>query len=147
MNTLKSICLSLLVVVGVSAGASGQPSATNINPAQLYYQAFLVAPDLSEADHDFLWTKEWQGQELPARFGKLMASYDDQFRLLRTAAHSTVPCDWGIDTSAGPATLLPYLARTKAVALTTKFRTLWELKHGRQAEAREDLLAAFALGG
>lgn len=39
MNTLKSICLSLLVVAGVSAGgASGQPSATNINPALLYYR-------------------------------------------------------------------------------------------------------------
>ena len=72
MNALKSICLSLLVVAGVSAGASGQPSATNINPALLYYQAFLVAPDLSEADHDYLWMTEWQGQVLPERFGKIM---------------------------------------------------------------------------
>jgi hypothetical protein len=146
MKTVKSICLSLLVVAAAVAGASGQPSATNINPALLYYQAFLVAPDLSEADHDYLWTKEWQGQELPERFGKLMAGYDDQFRLLRAAARTTVPCDWGIDTSAGPATLLPYLARTKAVALTTRFRALWALKQGRQAEAREDLVAAFVLG-
>jgi len=146
MKTLKSICLSLLVVAGVPAGASGQPSATNINPALLYYQAFLVAPDLSQADSDYLWTKEWQGQELPERFGKLVAGYDNEFRLVRQAARATVPCDWGIDMSAGPATLLPHLARTKAVLLAAKFRALWALQHGRQADAREDLVAAFVLG-
>lgn len=146
MNAVKSICLSLLVVAGVSAGASGQPSATNINPALLYYQAFLVAPDLSEADHDYLWMTEWQGQVLPERFGKIMAGYDNEFRLVRQAARATVPCDWGIDMSEGPATLLPHLARTKAVLLTAKFRALWALQHGRQADAREDLVAAFVLG-
>src|ERR1035441_2411610 len=146
MNTLKSICLSLLVVAGVSAGASAQPSATNINPALLYYQAFLVAPDLPQADSDYLWTKEWQGQELPERYGKLMAGYDNEFKLVRQAARSAVPCDWGIDMSEGPATLLPHLARTKAVLLAAKFRALWALQHGRQADAREDLVAAFVLG-
>jgi hypothetical protein len=145
MNTLKSICLSLLAVAGVSAGASAQPSATNINPALLYYQAFLVAPDLSPADSDYLWTKEWQGQELPEQYGKLMAGYDNEFKLARAAAHSTVPCDWGIDMSEGPASLLPHLARTKAVAQAARFRAYWAVQHGRQADAREDLVAAFAL--
>jgi len=145
MKTLTSICSVLVLAAGL-AGAYGQSFATNINPALLYYQGFLVAPDLSESDSDFLWTKEWEGQVLPERFGKIMAGYDDQFRLVRAAARSTVPCDWGIDRSTGPGTLLPYLARTKAVALTTRFRLLWELQHGRQAEAREDLVAAFVLG-
>jgi len=146
MKSLKSICLSLLVVAGISIGASGQPSATNINPALLYYQAFLVAPDLSEADSDYLWTKEWRGQELPERFGKIMAGYDNEFRLVRQAAHCTVPCDWGIDMSEGPSTLLPHLARTKAVLVTAKFRALWALQQGRQTDAREELVAALVLG-
>jgi hypothetical protein len=146
MKTLKSICLSLLVVAGVSAGASGQPSATNINPALLYYQAFLVAPDLSQPDSDYLWTKEWQGQELPERFGKLMAGYDNEFKLVRVASRSAVPCDWGIDISEGPAALLPHLARSKAVVQTAKFRALWALQQGRQADAREELVAALVLG-
>jgi hypothetical protein len=145
MNTLKSICLSSLVVVGALAGASGQSSPTNINPASLYYQAFLVAPDLSPADSDYLWTNEWQGRELPERFGKIMASYDNEFRLVREAARATAPCDWGIDMSAGSASLLPHLARTKAVAQTTRFRVYWALQHGRQAEAREEIIAAFKL--
>jgi hypothetical protein len=146
MNTLKSICLSLLVVAGVSAGASGQPSATNINPALLYYQAFLVAPDLPQADSDYLWTKEWQGHELPERYGKLMAGYDNEFKLVRQAARSAVPCDWGIDMSEGPAALLPHLARSKAVVQTAKFRALWALQQGRQTDAREELVAALVLG-
>jgi hypothetical protein len=45
MRTLKSISLSLLIVAGTLAGASGQQSPTSINPALLYYQAFLMAPD------------------------------------------------------------------------------------------------------
>jgi hypothetical protein len=146
MNTLKSVCLSWLVVTGGLAGASGQSSPTNINPALLYYQAFLVTPDLSEADHDFLWTKEWQGQQLPEQFGKIMVGYDNEFRLLRQAARATVPCDWGVDMTEGPATLLPHLARTKAVLLTARFRARWALQQGRQADALEDLVAAFVLG-
>lgn len=145
MNSLKSVCLSCLVVAGALAGANGQSSPISINPALLCYQAFLVAPDLSPADSDYLWTNEWQGRELPERFGKIMASYDNEFRLVRQAARSTVPCDWGIDVSQGPASLLPHLARTKAVALTTRFRVLWALQHGRQAEAREEIIAAFKL--
>ena len=89
MKSMKPICLWLLVLAGALAGARGQSSATNINPALLYYQAFLVAPDLSPADSDFLWTKEWQGQQLPERFGKIMAGYDNEFRLVRQAARST----------------------------------------------------------
>ena len=145
MKHLRSLCLTALLVAAVALGAGAQTAPTNINPAQLYYQAFLVAPDLPQADSDYLWTNEWQGQQLPERFGKIMASYDNEFRLLRAAARSAVPCDWGIDTSWGPQTLLPHLGRAKAAVLTAKFRALWALQHGDQAAAREDILAAFVL--
>jgi hypothetical protein len=146
MKTLKSICWSLLITAAGLAWATGQGDPTHINPALLYYQAFLVAPDISEADHDYLVYNEWQGQQLPARFGELMARYDNEFKLFRQAARSAVPCDWGIDMGEGPATLLPHLARTKATVLTARLRALWFLQQGRQAEARDDLLAAFVLG-
>ena len=146
MKTLKSICWSLLITAAGLPLATGRGNPTHINPALLYYQAFLVAPDMSEADHEYLVYNEWQGQQLPARFGELMARYDNEFKLLRQAARSTAPCDWGIDMSDGPATLLPHLARTKATVLTARLRALWFLQQGRQAEARDDLLAAFVLG-
>ena len=71
MNTLKSVCLSWLVVTGALAGASGQSSPTNINPALLYYQAFLVAPDLSPADNDYLWTMAGSRQTQSPAFGSM----------------------------------------------------------------------------
>jgi hypothetical protein len=101
---------------------------------------------VSEADHDFIWTNEWQGVQLPERFGKLVSGYDNEFKLLRAAARSTGACDWGLDWRRGPETLLPYLGRTKGVVLTARFRALWDLQQGRQADAREDLVAAFVLG-
>jgi hypothetical protein len=148
MNTLKSICLSLLVVAGVSAGASGQQSATNINPALLYYQAFLAAPNLEPADNDYLLsnTNNWRGQKLTPRFGELVAKYDAQFRLVRQAAHATVPCDWGIDGSEGPKRLMLHLARAKAVAQTARLRAMWALQQERPADACQDLVASLVLG-
>src|SRR5208283_1248461 len=79
-------------------------------------------------------------------FGKFFAGYDSQFKLVRQAAQAAVPCDWGIDFSAGPATLLPQLARAKAITQAAHLRVMWELQHDRQADARDELLATFALG-
>jgi hypothetical protein len=146
MKTMKSTCWSLFIVVAGAVGASGGQFRTDINPALQYYQAFIVAPDLSQADRDYLFTTEWRGQKLPERFGELVARYDNEFKFVRQAAQSTVPCDWGIDMSPGPVTLLPHLARIKAIAQAARLRAMWDLQQGRPADAREDLLAAFALG-
>src|SRR5947207_11861492 len=145
MKTMKSTCGLFLILIAGAVGTSGGPLRTDINPAQNYYQAFIVAPDLSEADHDYLFTNEWRGQKLPERFGELVARYDNEFKLVRQAAQATVPCDWGIDMSPGPATLLPQLARCKAVAQAARLRAMWDLQNGRQEDARDELLAAFAL--
>lgn len=121
------------------------PSGRDINPALTYGRAFLLAPDLPKADADYLSTNNWIGQKLTERAGNLIAQYDNQFTLLRQAAQSEVPCDWGIDMSAGPATVLPGLARAKAVAVTTRLRVMWHLQYGRQNDAVDELLASFAL--
>jgi hypothetical protein len=147
MNTVKSICLSLLVVAGVSAGTNAQPSATNINPALLYYQAFLARPNLEPADNDYLLsnTNNWRGQKLTPRFGELVAKYDSQFRLVRHADHATVPCDWGIDRSDGSTTLMLHLACANSVAQIARLRAMWGLQQGRPADACQDLVASLVL--
>lgn len=146
MKTTKTILLTLCLI-GVSAiGRAGEPFRTDINPALLYYQAFLAAPDpMPSADMDYLYSPTARTQPLPERFGKLFAAYDNQFKLVRQAAQAKVPCDWGIDMTPGPATLLLPLARAKAVMQAARFRVMWELQNGQQAEARDDLLAAMAL--
>jgi hypothetical protein len=122
-----------------------EPFRTDINPALQYYQAFILSPDLSQMDRDYLFTNEWRGQRLPERFGELLERYNNQFTLVRHAAYATVPCDWGIDMSPGPATLLPGLARNKVIVQTARLRAMWFLQHGQPAEAAQDLIAAFAL--
>jgi hypothetical protein len=166
MNILKAIPMIVAVAVAAPVCGAQQPQTphvggsriaaiapfsgehsfrTDINPALRYYQAFLEAPNLPEADHEYLFVREWRGQPLDKRFGELVSKYDYQFRFLREAARAEVPCDWGIDLTGGPDALLPGLARAKAAAQTTRYRVMWHLQNGRQAEAREDWLAAFTL--
>jgi len=146
MKAINSIFLAFLITASAEFGAGAQSVTNTINPALLYYQAFLVAPDLSEADSDYLWTNEWHGQQLPEQFGILMAGYDNEFKLVRDAALSTAPCDWGLDARFGPDALLPYLGRTKPVVLTANFRALWDLQQGRQDDARQEVVAGLVLG-
>ena len=142
---MKTICLSLLLATGAAMGASEEPFRTDINPALRYYQALILAPDLASNDRDYLFNREWRGQKLPERFGRLAGMYDKEFSQVRQAARATVPCDWGIDMSPGPGTLLPGLARNKAIAQAARLRAMWALQQGRQADGRDDLLAALAL--
>jgi hypothetical protein len=147
MKTTKPSCLSMLVLTGTLLGVRGESFRTDLNPALLYYQAFLVAPGpMSDADSDYLASKKAKEQKLPERFGQIVAGCDNQFRLVRQAAKATAPCDWGVDVSAGPNTMLPHLGRAKAVCQTAQLRAVWALQHGRQEDARDELLAAFVLG-
>jgi hypothetical protein len=145
MKTTKFTCLALLILT--LPAARGEPFRTDINPALLYYRAFLLVPDpMSDADRDYLESKKGKEQKLPERFGQIVANYDNQFLLVRRAARATVPCDWGIDFSDGPNIMLPHLARAKAVARVAQLRAVWNLQHGRQEDARDDLSASFVLG-
>ena len=67
MKSMKSTGWSLLIVIAGAVGASGGQFRTDINPALQYYQAFILAPDLSQADRDYLFNNEWRGQKLPQR--------------------------------------------------------------------------------
>ena len=144
LKSMKTLWILIFLAAGLASGVAEQ-FRTDINPALRYYQAFILAPDLSPADHDYLLTNDWRGQKLPERFGELLARYNNQFTLVRQAAYATVPCDWGIDMSPGPATLLPGLARNKAIVVTARLRAMWFLQNGRPAEAAQDLVASFTL--
>ena len=106
MKTMRM--LFLLFLAGLSVPA--EDFRTDINPALRYYQAFLEASQVSEADRQYLATNDWHGRELDQRFGEAVARHHYQFRLLREAAGAKVPCDWGVDLSLGPEAVLPALA-------------------------------------
>jgi hypothetical protein len=148
MKSMKLMCVCCLI--GMVAGAHiarGAEFRNDINPALIYYQAISLAPELSAAEREYLFVDtEWRVQRLPDRFGDLLARYDNQFKLVRQAAQSTVPCDWGVDMSAGPLTLLPHLRNVRGIAQAGRLRAKWALQQGRQADACEELLAVLALG-
>jgi hypothetical protein len=144
MKRFQSFCLTLLGSTCLLA-AQDRDFRTDINPALRYYEAMILGADSPQADRDYLLTNEWQGQNLSERFGKLVSQYDNPFKLVRQAAQASVPCDWGIDFSPGPETLLPHLARCKALVQMAKLRVLWDLQKGKDMEAADDLVGAFAL--
>ena len=133
-------------MAGLLGARAEETGGTGGNPALKYYQAYLLSPPAGDSDRDYLFTNDWRGQKLTVRFGELMSGYDKVFRLVRMAAHDKEACDWGIDWSAGPETLLPQLARNKGIAQAAKLRAMWHLQNGREADAVEDLMAAFVLG-
>ncbi len=107
MNRINRIIVTAIASLAAIA-ATAQEVRTDINPALRYYEAMMVSGELAPADHDYLFTNDWQGQTLPPRCGHLIAtSSDRQFKLLRAATQAVTPCDWGIDFNEGPATLLP----------------------------------------
>ena len=145
MKLTKSIGFSMLLMVGAVFTARSDDFRADINPALRYYQAFILAPDLAPTDRDYVFDREWRGQKLPERFGTIITRYDTQFKVIRQAAHATVPCDWGVDMTPGPATLLPHLSRCKEIVRVARLRTMWSLQNGRPAKARDDLIAGLAL--
>jgi hypothetical protein len=145
---MKRIVLTAawLVLAAITLSAAEPRFRTDINPALRYYQSYLEAPKLDEADHQYLFVNDWRGKPLDEKFGQLIARYDYQFRILREAVPAEAPCDWGIDLTEGPDALLTGLAPAKVAAQVARLRVMWHLQHGRQEEARKDLVAAFVLG-
>jgi hypothetical protein len=145
MKTIINLSLLVVSLTTMVSSVFGQTTPAEANPALRYYRAFLLAPDVSESDMDYLASNNLWSVTLPTQFGDLVARYDPEFKLVRQAGQLSGPCDWGIDFSQGPNTLLPQLARCKGVMVGARYRVAWHLQNGRQEEARDDLLAAFVL--
>ncbi|HEY1788782.1 MAG TPA: hypothetical protein VGJ73_11525 [Verrucomicrobiae bacterium] len=149
MKTSNSICIALFIFSKIVCGARGEDYRTDINPALLYYQAFLLAPkdeDLQYLNTNDWWKGWWRGERLNDEFGSGVSNTAAELELSRQAAHQTVACDWGIDLSQGPRTLLPQLARAKRTVIDSQYQIMWDLQIGNQAGARDDLLADLTLG-
>jgi hypothetical protein len=146
MKILRTGCAALVLAVAVIAPGLTNAAEPGVgNRAVKYYQSFLLAPQLSESEFAELASMQRSGQKLPERFGDLVSKYDTQLKLVRAGAASPDLCDWGINAADGPATLLPHLAKCKAVAVGVRYRTAWSLQNGAQAEARDNLLATVTL--
>ena len=146
MKIFALLCLLLSLCARTAAAAPDETFRTDINPALIYFQAFMLAPVLADANRDYLFTNNWWGFHQPEKFGSLISGYNQEMKYLHRAAAQKYPCDWGIDMSPGPETLLPELAWCKKAALTARLHAMWELQQGDQDAACRDILGALALG-
>jgi hypothetical protein len=139
--------LILILCLAATTGLrAADPFRTDINPALLYHQGLLMVPQFSEEDRKHVFETEWRTRPLDQRCTDLVTAYRNTFKMLRRAAASEVPCDWGIDMTDGPETLLPALARFKSVAQVAGLRARVHLAEGKQDAACEELLAVIAMG-
>ena len=146
MKIINCLGLSLTLLAGLSFGARADSFRTDINPALIYYQAFLLEPSLPQADRDYLFTNSWR-IPLPDRAVTLISGYTkSNVRLWGRAAAQTPPCDWGIDFTPGPETWLPHLAYCKRVAQVSRLLAMRDLQDGDGAGARDLLLSALNAG-
>ena len=136
-------CLPLLLA-GTVVAATPQPRP-DINPALLYWQAFSSLPELRAGDGEFL-GPDWSTGTPGTGAAEVARRCDSTFKLLRRAAASKAPCDWGIDLADGPATVLPNIAKLRRVAQAGALRAKVALDEGREADATNDLAALLSLG-
>jgi hypothetical protein len=136
----------LLATATVTLCSAAERFRTDINPALLYHQGLLMVPQYAEADRKYLFETDWRKIPQDERCNDLVTSYKNVFKMMHRAAASQVPCDWGIDMSDGPETLLPALARFKSVAQVASLRARKHLADGNQDAARDELLATVVMG-
>lgn len=141
---MKNVILTFLLAAATAFGAPDK-FRTDINPALIYHQGVLLLPQLSDEDRKHVFETDWRTRALDQRCTDLVTTYRNTFKMLRRAAASEVVCEWGIDMSDGPATLLPALARFKSIAQVVGLRARVHFAEGNEEAAREELLATIAM--
>ena len=113
--------------------------STRVNPALLYWQAAAVLPKLS--DDEAAKIRDMARRTVPADAAALDSLHlDSTENLLRRAAGSTAPCDWGLLREDGPAMLMPHLAKIRELANIATARAEVLFQQGKVDEALEWLL-------
>jgi hypothetical protein len=143
MNRIKPLIFALMLV-GIPLGGGAAPVyRTDTNPGLLYWEAIHFLP--THTGEDQMLFDSFLTEEVDDQYLQMAASYGNTMTLVRRAAKLKTPCDWGIDLADGADTLLPHLAKVKAVAIAVRFRAKAFLAQGKENEAVEDLVAAFVL--
>jgi hypothetical protein len=148
---MKKLAIFGMTLGAVLLGATAihaQPASNKTNPALLYYQA--ISLDTHGQDiRSYLLESNWAGVKLPEEFGQKIRGYTSEMALFRKAAEQKAPCDWGIDFSKGPDTLLPHYALMKRMAQIANLQVAWALQNpdeGGEDVAVKDILGIFAAG-
>lgn len=145
--TVAGVCLVLaasVVLPGVSAGAAEKAPGPKLSPnaALVYWQAFALLPDVDAKARSPL--DYWKEAKIDDKTRKLLKQADSALRLLHKAAAMDA-CDWGVDWSDGPETLLPHLGKARRLAKLAMLRGRVSLADGKTDAALADIAAALRL--
>ena len=143
---LLSVFVVLLstAVVRSEPAEPDQPHRTDINPALLYWRAFLINSTQPEAERQYLLTNEWRGRPLDEN-ARTYLRHESPFQLIEQAWRQQSPCDWGNDLTYGPKLLLPGLGHAKRFAILERFRLRVHLEENEGPRAMDEWLATHAL--
>jgi len=126
--------LSLLPVLWAE-----EPQTPPINPALLYWQAAAQLPKLNDNQAQEL--RDMASGKLPVDPAKVeKLGFAPAEGLLRKAAASSAPCDWGISKAEGPCLALPHLAKVMELARVAAVEAEAKLARGETEEGIEWLL-------
>jgi hypothetical protein len=140
----RTLLCCLPVVCAAELFATAPKPRTDINPALLYWQAFSIFPEIVKGSKGL--GSEWTGDAPGPEDVEFAKRFDSAFVLLRRATTMKAACDWGLDFSDGPRTVLPNLIKVRRAAQAAMLRARVALEEGRQNDAKEDLIAMLCMG-
>jgi hypothetical protein len=136
-----ALILSTLAVLSQASLRAEETRYSPINPALLYWQAAALLPTLNEEQAAEL--REMAAGKKPVDAATLKAvGVDSAAALLRRAAASTAPCNWGLLKEDGPATVMPHLSKIRELANLALVKAEGSLAENHLAEGLDWLLTA-----
>ena len=112
---MKTKLILAFIPILASALHAEEAKYPPINPALLYWQAAAQLPKLSDAQAEEIRDMAIGKRAIDAAKFESLGLGPTQ-GLLRKAAASTAPCDWGLVLEDGPELLLPHLSKLREMA-------------------------------
>jgi len=149
MNRLRNLLVLSVLFVGAASAPADEPKAARAtvapNAAGIYWQAFSAMPNL----------KDEQKKILDAATASTTAPLTDdlkpivaQFRVALHEMHrarAVTPCDWQLDTEAGPELLLPHLQKARELGRVALLRARQRFAASEIDAAVTDVLAVLKM--
>jgi hypothetical protein len=144
VRLILAAALALLLLPPLTGGGLTRAAAagpvSDDNAALQYWQAFgLMSDEGTVKQLEDIDAIKFEGDAM-----NLVR--DNNPRLAYLYAGASMPrCDWGIDFSTGPETLLPHLGRSRDLARLAVLRARYRFEQRRDRDGVDDVLATFEL--
>ena len=136
---LKLFFTALATVFFLSGIRAAEKEYPPVNPALLYWQAAAMLPDLTDEQATEL--RDTAAGKLPVDPAKAAAlGSDAAIHLLRKAALSSVPCDWGLSREDGPAMALPHISKMRQLTSLALLESERQFLDGNTANGMDWIL-------